>query len=168
MVESSSRRLGELHVQRARNCALRLHAATTSVFPRPWMERVVEEVTIDLLDFGFHARRVNELCRLHDHKFLPINNTAYQISENDPGKWESKYQYALNALHHSQAFTFGNVNLDHRTMFGSSCENLAPMYVKINTDKFPDEVTISVFGIVHCFLIEVIACVKDQQPDWQF
>lgn len=160
------RRLGELHIQSARLRALRLHAYTTAVFPGEWIDCVNEDATTDLLEFGYHAYRINELCDLKTYKFRPIDGLAVNISEGDPGNWLAEYQKALNALRHAQSYTFGNAHADHRTLFVEST-NLMPMYVKIATDQ-RDEKTISILGITHCFLNEVIPLVKLKFAGWRF
>ena len=165
--DESMRRLGEIHVAAARKHALRLCSFCTAVFPLEWDEQVVEDCTVQLLQFAFHARRINDIGKIDCRILQSVDHAASQISQNDPKNWEKRYDHALNALHHSVSFTFGWVHTDHRQIFLASDANKAPMYVKVKTDMF-DEKTISIFGVANCFLIEIISYLKSHQPDWRF
>lgn len=113
----------------------------------------------DLLEFGFHARKVSEFCGLLEEPFPPIDGLIVRFSEGDPGKWEKSYRNALNALMHMRSFTIGHAHTDHRKIFTASEANLMVAYIKVSTDKFP-EATISIFGLVNCFLNCVVPLVK--------
>ena len=86
---SSSNRLIEIHITQARLRALRLVAFTGAVFPGEWSVQWNEAIVPDLLEFGFHARKVNEFCGLMDEEFGPIDVRIVKISEGDPGIWET-------------------------------------------------------------------------------
>lgn len=156
-------KLTEIHVQEARRYALRLFAFVSTVFPSEWGPAWNELIAPDLLEFAFHARKVNELCKLQSEKFPDINILMVNISENDPGGWESNYQFGLNAFVHMQSFVLGHSHADHRHIFEKSEANLQATYVKIRTDKFPEK-TISIFGLVFCFLNNVIPILKQRFP----
>lgn len=113
----------------------------------------------DLLEFGFHARKVSEFCGLLDEPFPPSDGLIVRISEGDPGNWEKSYRSALNALMHMRSFTVGHAHADHRVIFTASRANLMVTYVKVSTGKYP-EATISIFGLVNCFLNSVIPLVR--------
>ena len=115
----------------------------------------------DLLEFGFHARKVSEFCDLLEEPFPPIDGLIVHISEGDPGNWEKSYRNALNALMHMRSFTIGHAHADHRIIFTASQANLMVTYIKVSTDKFP-EATISIFGLVNCFLNCVIPMVRQR------
>jgi hypothetical protein len=161
------RRLGELHIEKARLKALRLVAFTGAVFPGEWMAPYNEAVTSDLLEFAFHARRVNQICELEGVDFGSIKVFQVTISGNDPGDWVEHYGWALDRLMHAREFIFGNCHADHRPIFTSSASNLMPLYVKVATDR-REMATISLFGLAECYLNRVVAAVKQKFPDWQF
>ena len=164
---SNTTRLVEIHIVQARLRALRLVAFTGSVFPGEWGEQWNEAIVPDLLEFGFHARKVNEFCNLMEESFRPIDTKIVQISEGDPGNWEKNYRNALNALMHMKSFTIGHAHADHRRIFLAAKSNLIATYIKVSTDRFP-EVTISIFGLVDCFLSQVIPRVRERQPQLRF
>lgn len=164
---NSATRLIEIHITQARLRALRLVAFTGAVFPGEWNEQWNEAIVPDLLEFGFHARKVNEFCQLMEQNFRPIDTKVVQISEGDPGNWEKSYRSALNALMHMQTFAIGHAHADHRKIFLASEANLIATYIKVSTDRFP-EVTISIFGLVDCFLSQVIPIVREKYPYLRF
>ena len=100
-------RLVEIHIVQARLRALRLVAFTGAVFPGEWSDQWNEAIVPDLLEFGFHARKVNEFCNLMEVDFPPIDTKVVKMSEGDPGNWERSYRNALNALMHMKTFTIG-------------------------------------------------------------
>ncbi|WOJ89142.1 hypothetical protein RZS28_15225 [Methylocapsa polymorpha] len=161
------RRLGELHVQTARTKAFRVFAFAGAVFPGEWSNLYIEAITQDLLEFAFHARRVNQICDLDTKKFSSIKVLPVVISENDPGNWVENYDWALNRLMHAREFEFGNCHSDHRILFPNAESNLIPLYVKVATDQRSME-TISLFGLVNCFLCVVIPEVRRRFPNWLF
>ncbi len=164
---NSQRRLTEIHIEYARSRALRLVAFTGSVFPGEWSNSWNEVIVPDLLEFGFHARKVNEFCGLLNECFPSINQKVIQISVGDPGNWEESYRNALNALMHMKSFTIGHAHADHRNIFLSASSNLIATYIKVATDKFP-ETTISIFGLAECFLNYVIPKVREKDPSLRF
>lgn len=164
---NSQVRLGEIHIELARSRALRLIAFTGSVFPGEWSHSWNDVIVPDLLEFGFHARKVNELCGLMDESFTSINQKVVKISEGDPENWEESYRNALNALMHMKSFVIGHAHADHRKVFLKAESNLIATYIKVETDKFP-EVTISIFGIAECFLNQVIPRVRKMAPGLRF
>lgn len=161
------RRLGELHLLTARAKALRVFAFAGAVFPGEWTNTYVETVTQDLLEFAFHARRINQICGIENKQFSSIKVFPIVITENDPGNWVENYHWALNRLMHARDFIFGNCHANHRAIFTNSESNLIPLYVMIETDQRSME-TVSLFGLVHCFLSEVIPEVRSRFPDWNF
>lgn len=143
-------------------------AFTGSVFPGEWSHNWNEVIIPDLLEFGFHARKVNEFCGLMvDHDFPSINKTIVKIPEADLGNWEKSYRHALNALMHMKSFVMGHVHADHRKIFVKATSNLIATYIKVETDKFP-EVTISIFGLADCFLNHVIPIAREKDPGLRF
>ncbi len=166
-VDRSRIRLTEIHIERARSHALRLIAFTGSVFPGEWSDSWNEVIVPDLLEFGFHARKVNEFCGLMGENFPSINTKIVNISEGDPGAWESSYRHALNALMHMSSFVLGYANADHRKIFLQAESNLIATYIKVKTDRFP-EVTISIFGLAECFLNHVIPKIREQDRGLMF
>ena len=164
---NSHRRLTEIHIEQARSRALRLVAFTGSVFPGEWSHNWNEVIIPDLLEFGFHARKVNELCGLMDENFPSINKNIVKISEGDPGNWEESYRNALNALMHVKSFVMGHAHADHRKTFINATSNLIATYIKVETNKFP-EVTISIFGLAECFLNCVIPKAREKDPSLRF
>ena len=164
---TSATRLTEIHIEQARLRALRLVAFTGSVFPGEWSDQWNEVIVPDLLEFGFHARKVNELCELMNESFRPIDTKVVVISEGDPGSWEKSYRHALNALMHMQTFVIGHAHADHRRIYLAAKANLIATYINVRTDKFP-EVTISIFGLVECFLNQVIPRIREKHPQLRF
>ena len=164
---SNADRLTEIHIIQARLRALRLVAFTGAVFPGEWGAQWNEAIVPDLLEFGFHARKVNEFCCLMDDDFGSIDVKIVNISEGDPGNWESNYRNALNALMHMQTFSIGHAHADHRRIFLASEANLIATYIKVSTDRYP-EVTISLFGLVDCFLNRVLHRVRERHPGLRF
>jgi hypothetical protein len=162
-IVNSRRRLTEIHIEQARSRALRLVAFTGAVFPGEWRHSWSEVIVPDLLEFGFHARKVNEFCGLMDENFPSINKKIVQISEGDPGNWEESYRNALNALMHMKSFVMGHAHADHRKIFTQAESNLITTYIKVETDKFP-QVTISIFGLAECFLNCVIPKAREKDP----
>lgn len=167
MEGKSAQKLAEIHVQQARKYALRLFAYTSTVFPSEWDQTWNELITPDLLEFAFHARKVNEFCDLRDEAFPDINSLIVKISSNEPGNWETNYHYALNAFVHVNSFVLGHSHADHRRIFEKSQANLQATYVKIGTDKFPEK-TISIIGLVSCYLQNVIPLVRSKYPHLKF
>jgi hypothetical protein len=160
-------RLAEIHIVQARLRALRLVAFTGAVFPGEWSDQWNEAIVPDLLEFGFHARKVNEFCKLMEESFPSIDTKVVKIAEGDPGNWEQSYRNALNALMHMKTFVVGHAHADHRRVFLAATSNLIATYVKVSTDRFP-EVTISIFGMVDCFLNQVIPRVRNKHPHLRF
>ncbi|MDN6297388.1 MAG: hypothetical protein L0J54_05085 [Halomonas sp.] len=167
MEGESTQKLTEIHVQEARRYALRLFAYVSTVFPSEWSQAWNEIITPDLLEFAFHARKVNEFCKLREETFEPINTLIVKISDNDPGNWEANYHYALNAFVHVNSFILGHSHVDHRRIFEKSEANLQATYVKITTDKFAEK-TISISGLVFCFLNNVIPLIRNRYPELKF
>ena len=167
MYSENTKKLAEIHISESRKYALRLFAFTSAVFPSEWSDVWNEIITTDLLEFAFHARKVNDLCELQKELFPSIDNLIVKISENDPGNWEKNYQFALNAFIHINSFTIGHVHADHRLIFEKSQANLQATYVKIKTDKYPEK-TISICGLVYCFLNNVIPALKSKFPELRF
>lgn len=164
---NSHRRLTEIHITQARLRALRLVSFASSVFPEEWSDSWNEVIVPDLLEFGFHARKVNEFCELMNENFPSINKKIVNISEGDPGNWEENYRNALNALMHMKSFVMGHAHADHRKIFINATSNLIATYIKVATDKFP-EVTISIFGLAECFLNQVIPKIRKKDPGLRF
>lgn len=168
MFKAGAQRLVEIHIQEARKDALQLMAFSGAVFPEEWSNSWNEIVTSSLLNFAYHARKVNEMCGFNGDDFSNISNMLMvKISENDPGNWQKDYQYALNAFIHIKSFVIGNTHADHRKIFTSSSANLMATYVKIETDRFVEQ-TISICGLAFCFLTEVIPMIKKRFPELQF
>lgn len=159
-------RIGEIHIDAARRKALRIVAFTGSVFPGEWTPAFAEDLTLDVIEFAYHARRVNQICGFEQEEFPPITNNQVQISENDPGSWVERYQWALNRLVHMDTYVLGYGHVDHRRMYLAAESNLAPLYAKVSSDKFASE-TISLYGLVSCFLVSVIPLVRSHFPDFQ-
>lgn len=164
---NSADRLIEIHIVQARLRALRLAAFTGAVFPGESSAQWNEAIVPDLLEFGFHARKVNEFCGLMEEDFGSINVKIVNISEDGPGVWETSYRNALNALMHMQTFSIGHAHADHRRTFLASEANLIATYIKVSTDRFP-EVTVSLFGLVDCFLNRVLQKVREKHPQLRF
>lgn len=127
----------------------------------------MEEIVPDLFEFAFHARRVNQICELHDFNSSSIKLLQVVVGEGDPGDWETKYEYALNRLVHVESFTFGSVHADHRKVFENSRANLLPLYLRVSTDCF-EVASISIFGLVFCFLTEIIPEIRRRHPHLRF
>ena len=163
----SHKRLTEIHITKARLLALRLFAYTSTVFPEEWNNVWIENIVPDLLEFGFHARKVNEFCNLKKVRFPAISNKIVDISVGDPGNWEDNYHKALNAIMHMKSFTVGNAHSDHRVIFTKSSANLITTYIKVSTDIRP-EVTISIYGLVECFLNSVIPAINRNDSTLNF
>jgi hypothetical protein len=161
------RRLAEIHIERARSKALRLFAFSGSVYPAEWGGPYIELIVPDLFEFAFHARRINQICGLEKFTFPDINKLLVKISEGDPGDWETNYQYALNRLVHAKTFKFGNAHADHRRLFLKSEANLIPLYVRIETDQ-REIASISIYGLIDCFLSFVIPEIKRLFPEFRF
>jgi hypothetical protein len=164
---NSRNRLIEIHITQARLRALRLLAFTSSVFPGEWSNEWNEMIVPDLLEFGFHARKVSEFCALMDETFPSVDKKIIQLSTDEPNDWEDNYRNALNALMHMQTFIIGHAHADHRKTFINAQSNLIATYIKISTDRFP-EVTVSIFGITECFLNHVIPKVREKNPNLHF
>lgn len=167
MYSKNIQKLVEIHISEAKKHALQLFAFTSAVFPAEWSSSWNEVVTFSLLEFSFHARKVNELCEFKNEAFPSINQLMVKISENDPGNWETNYHFALNAFIHIKSFIIGQAHADHRVIFPSSSANLQTTYVKIETDKHPEK-TISICGLVFCFLNHVIPLLRSKYPDLKF
>lgn len=163
----SMQKLVEIHITEARQRALRLFAFVSTVFPAEWRATWNELIAPDLLEFAFHARKVNDLCGLKGDSFPNVDSLMVRISENDPGQWEKNYEYALNAFVHMRSFKIGHAHADHRMIFGKSEANLQATYVKIETDQFAEK-AISISGIVFCFLDSVIPIIKSKYPEVRF
>jgi hypothetical protein len=163
----SRRRLTEIHIEQARSRALRLVAFTGAVFPGEWKQHWNDVLIPDLLEFAFHARKVNEFCGLMNENFPSINTKVVNISDGDPGGWEGSYRNALNALMHMRSFVLGHAHAEHRKIFLHAESNLIALYIKVATDKFP-EVTISIFGLAACFLNYVIPKVREEDRSLRF
>jgi hypothetical protein len=161
------RRIAELHIIAARERALRLFAFASTTYPKEWDIQFIELAVIDLLEFGYHARRVNQLCGIDCTHFPLASRLLFEISENDPGDWEHSYYTALNRILHIKTFVFGSVHSDHRKPFLASEANLILSYVKISTDQ-RETATISLFGLADCFLTSVTSEIRRKYPDFQF
>lgn len=161
------RRLGELHIIAARTSALRIHAFSNAVIPGEWTNVSTELITMELLDFAFHARRINEICDIDCKTLQSVNALPIVITENNPGLWVERYDWALNSLIHAREFAFGYTHAEHRKLFVNAESNIMPTYVQVKTDQRETK-TVSIFGVSQCFLAEVIPIVKSKFPTWQF
>ncbi|WP_353163422.1 hypothetical protein [Salinisphaera shabanensis] len=166
-MDENSRRLTEIHITQARSKALHLFAFTSTVLPSEWTPVWNELVLPYLVEFGFHARKVNEFCGFGDEVFPPIDSMLVKITEGDPGDWQHCYQYALNALMHANSLVLGYAHADHRQIFKNSKANINILYVQATTDRFP-KVSISVYGLVDCFLNQVIPKIKKERLGLNF
>ena len=164
--QAAMQRLGEIHLAEARKSSLRLCSYVTGVFPEEWQNPIVEDCTVQLLHFSYHARRLNQICALDSFVFRPVDKRVVSFSEGDPGGWQPSYQHALNGLHHATSFVFGWAHADHRQLYGKTAANLIPVYVKVETDQFP-VMSVSIFGVADCFLSEVISVVREKFPRWR-
>jgi hypothetical protein len=161
-------RLGELHVKTARTNALNLFAFAGATYPGEWSPVYNELVTQHLLDFAFHARRVNQICDIDTGALLPINVIPFKLSEGEPENWLERYDWALDRLMHAREFIFGNAHTDHRILFPEAESNLVPLYVRVASDHHQALDSISFYGLSTCFLREVIPQVKSRFPEWSF
>ncbi len=121
---------------------------------------------MDLSEFAFHARRVNEFCALRKADFPDAPVFLVRISENAPPDLQRNYEYSLNLIVHAREFVLGYTHADHRKIFHESAANLIPLYARIKTDQQTG--TISIFGIAHCFLNGAIPMIKAQRPELEF
>ncbi|MFM1665350.1 hypothetical protein [Aeromonas salmonicida] len=167
MITKDNQRLAEIHISEARKHALQLFAFTGSVFPSEWSSPWNEVITNSLIEFSFHARKVNELCDFRKDNFNNINNLIVSISSNNPGNWETDYHNALNAFMHIKSYVIGNVQVMHRIIFPRSSACLQSTYVIISTDRHAEK-TISICGLVFCFLNEVIPKIKEKHQEIKF
>ena len=166
-LQADTRRIAELHIIRARDEAIKIFAFAGAVYPIEWQKNYTEHIISHVFDFAFHARRVNHLCDLRKVDFGSINVHIVKISEGDPGDWEHDYHEALNRLAHACEFIFGNAHADHRKIFTNSKANLMPLYLKVGTD-YKKTASISLFGLVECFLFRVIPEIKTRFPKYEF
>jgi hypothetical protein len=128
---------------------------------------VTEEVAMELFEFAFHARRINQICGLTDADFRSLDRYLVKFSEGPAGAVETRYDYALNRLSHAQDFAFGWAHADHRVVFTASESNLTPTYIRVATDNFGPAI-ISMYGLVDAFLTDALRVVKERHPKLSF
>jgi len=121
------RRLAEIHIVRARSLAFRLSAFCGAVYPGEWGPPYVEQIVPDLLEFAFHARRVDQLCGVKDFALPSINVFQVKISQGGPDNWQYDYRSALDRLVHIKSFKFGSAHADHRPIYTKAESNLIPV-----------------------------------------
>ena len=161
------RRLAELHITQARERAVRLLTAASTIFPEEWTKQIDELAVVDLAEFAIHARRITELCDMRSEKFIGAHESRYKFSVPPPQPLETDYHEALNLLIHAKSYIIGHTVWDGAEIFQGSANNLALSYVRIATDRKPES-CVSVFGIAFCFLTSVLARVKAKHPELQF
>jgi hypothetical protein len=127
-------RIVEIHVENAKQRAIRLCGFATSVYPSEWKTPIIEMLTLDALEFGYHARRINEICKI-DTSQIDIQRTAVDFPDKKDMVWENNYHKALDRLHHAVEVVFGEAHADHRKTFLNSDANMVPVYLKIKTDR---------------------------------
>lgn len=164
---SAIRRVGELHIARARARALEVFTAASAVIPEEWKPLVVEQTTMSLLEFGYHARRVNDICGFADETFPAVDRYLVHFSVPPLETPVTEYKFALNYLHHVTKLTFGFAHADHRKVFLASNANLQATYVTVTSDRYPTAI-LSLYGIVDCFLSGTIPMIKAKFTDWMF
>jgi len=167
MTQRMERRLAELHITQARERALRIFTLSSTIFPEEWAKQLDEIAVVDLAEFAIHARRITELCDLRTAKFAGADASRYKFSVPPPEPLEADYHEALNRLIHAKSYTVGHVVWDGAKIYLTSANNLAISYVRIATDRKPSS-CVSVFGIAHCFLTDVLASVRKKHPEIQF
>ena len=146
-----------------------MFAFASSVYPEEWQGIYIDTFAMDLFEFAFHARRINQILAFDDFVFPSITKHLVVLSEGDPGNWEDNYQFALNRLAHARKFVFGNAHADHRKTFTESAANLTPIYVKIETDKVKNGMKpIALYGLLDCFLSVVLEKVRADYPAIKF
>ena len=141
--------------------------SASTVIPEEWKPNIVEQTTMSLLEFGYHARRVNDICGIANELFPAVNRYLVQFSVPPTVSPVTEYKHALNYLHHASDFVFGFAHADYRKIFLASAANLQPTYVTVTSDKYQAGV-MSLFGVADCFLSGAIPLVKKKFPDWNF
>jgi len=160
------RRLAEIHILSAIDCALRLFSTSSSIIPEEFKDKISDQIITDLSEFALHARRVNELCGFQNTDFQGADADRFNASGHD-APIETSYQSALNRLIHARKFTVGYSIWDGNKIFLESKNNIIPSYVKIETDRRAPA-CVKIFGVSFCFLTEVIQKIKSDFPDLQF
>ncbi len=157
--------LALLHIGAARAKALRIFSFASTVYPGEWAGAFVEMVSQELVEFAFHARRVNNLFGFDHHVFQSIQKFHVQF-DGGPELWEDRYQAALNRLLHATHFVFGSAHADHRVIFTNAQSNIMPFYAKVASSHLKEPAAISLVGISLCYLDEVLTLVKNARPNW--
>lgn len=166
-VFDSSRRLTEMHIFEARKRAISLFSFGSSVYPEEWDDAVVEPIVSELFEFGFHARRINELCSVNVGEDTILGYSRYNLTAGGPNKPELNYEYILNSLTHCRDFRFHWAIWTGDKRFLTSSKEVIPCYVSIDTDKFY-RVEFYICGVALCFLNVVIPLIKKKFPSYRF
>jgi hypothetical protein len=160
--------MAEVHLIESRARALRLFAVSSAVYPSEWAsQQVVEPTLIDVSDFAFHARRVNDLCGYKARSFPDVNAVRYKFSAGQNISLVEDYRDALNRIHHARELVFNWAIWEGASIFTSSAKNLVASYLRVETDQ-REPANISIFGLAFCFLVCVLPAVKADFPDYRF
>ncbi|WP_371398152.1 hypothetical protein [Fretibacter rubidus] len=166
-LNESMRRLGELHLEKARACAVQIYSIGSADTPELWSNKFREDLIVNLLDFGFHARRVLSLAEIEisngwREKFSTTRNPralTYEIEEN--------YSYCLNYLHHMTGFGMIPTVIDGRKMWAQNIDEHQLRFVAVKSDKYPSR-TIDIVALAAAFLGDGIIAIKNTRPEWRF
>lgn len=159
----------EVHLLEARTHAYRLFAVASAIYPQEWAgAQVVEPALIDLSNFAYHARRVNDLCGYKTRAFDAVDAVRYGFSPDQDIPLVSDYREALNRLHHASELTFNWSVLERPRVFTSSPQNLVASYLRVETENWKEAANISIFGLAFCFLSSVLPAVMAGFPVYRF
>lgn len=167
-MQENMRRIAEIHILEARKIALRLFSYSSTIIPEEYKPQIAELLYVDLVNFGLHARRVNELCELSDNQF-DCGVSRFVIDEstfNNP--IEKTYQFALNRLIHAANFTIGYIEWGRDRIHLSSTDWIAS-FANVEPDRVSYGIAhVPIYGIAYCFLTKVIPEIKIKHPNIQF
>ena len=152
----------------ARERALRLFCTTSAIFPSEWATQlVVEQTTIDVSEFAYHARRAIYLCDLRKTHFDSVDQTRFGLTPGQGINFITDLHEALNRLHHVKEMAFDWSIWEGEKIFLASPRNFVASFVRVSTDN-REVANISLFGVALSFLNTVIPAVRDKFPDYQF
>lgn len=164
---ASRRRLGELHVLRARTAALRLYGLCSAMIPAPWDKVVQEEIYTELSDFSYHCRRLIDLSGMDVPNGWHETHAMFGNIENLNYDFEPGFRFCLNHLHHATGFAFVPSKIRGQKRW----ENIEAQHVTpfvISKTDTRGAVAINIVALVVAFLTEGLSDLKMKCPEWRF
>ncbi|WP_158807930.1 hypothetical protein [Beijerinckia sp. L45] len=163
-------KLLQSHFEKAQKLALNLFQAASCVIPHEFSLPIIEQTTMDLMEFGFHARRVNELAQIDPSLISGANGKRFKYENSSlDAPLEENYGHALNRLRHPNTYSVGLIEWGGDIVFEKSSSHVIVSFARITTNdpRYLDK-NVSIFGISFSFLTEVRTLMHAKYPQYGY